>query len=362
MRYILPAADLGRLLAELQRGGRRLVGPTEQDGAIVLDEIEGVGDLPRGLKDAQAPGRYRLEQRDSPRCFDFTVGPQSAKRWLHPPTLRLFRTRASGAGFEVERAEAPPPIAILGLRACDLAAVAVQDRVFLGQVVDPHYASRRAELLVVALQCGRAAATCFCPSMGTGPRVQAGFDLCLTELEAPHRFVVEVGSPAGRAIVERLSLDPAGEDAEAPERAAAQAEAQITRRLETEGLRERLLAALDSPAWGEVAQRCLGCANCTMVCPTCFCTSVDDVTTLDGAHDRVRRWDSCFTPESSHVHGHGPVRAELADRYRQWLTHKLATWHDQFDSSGCVGCGRCVTWCPVGIDIVAEAERAAEPS
>ena len=360
MRYLLPAESLGRLFAELQHDGRRLIGPTVRDGAIVLDELESVADLPRGQHDQQAPGHYRLADAHTPLHFDHTVGPQSAKRWLHPPTLRLFRARKAGASFTVEPPAPPPPIALLGARACDLAAIAVQDRVFMGDVTDPHYASRRSHLLVVAVQCTRSNPTCFCPSMGTGPRVTTGFDLCLTELDAPHRFILEVGSPAGRAIVDRLHLPPAGADASAPEAAAARTEAAIEKRLNTVGLKERLRAALDSPAWDDVAQRCLGCANCTMVCPTCFCTTVDDLTTLDGHHDRIRRWDSCFTPESSHVHGHGPVRAELKDRYRQWLTHKLSTWHDQFDTSGCVGCGRCITWCPAGIDIVAEAERATE--
>jgi sulfhydrogenase subunit beta (sulfur reductase) len=103
-----------------------------------------------------------------------------------------------------------------------------------------------------------------------------------------------------------------------------------------------------------VASRCLGCANCTLACPTCFCASVSDTTDLEGeTAARVRRWDSCFTLDHSYIHG-GSVRASLRARYRQWLTHKLASWIDQFGVSGCVGCGRCITWCPVGIDITEE--------
>jgi ferredoxin len=131
------------------------------------------------------------------------------------------------------------------------------------------------------------------------------------------------------------------------------------RRLVVDGLPARLADALGSARWDEVATRCLGCGNCTMVCPTCFCSSVHDVTDLAAPAGEVRvtreqRWDSCFSLDHSFVHG-GPVRSTLADRYRQWLTHKLSTWWDQFGRSGCVGCGRCITWCPVGIDIVEEA-------
>ncbi|MEU5265530.1 4Fe-4S dicluster domain-containing protein [Amycolatopsis sp. NPDC021455] len=114
-----------------------------------------------------------------------------------------------------------------------------------------------------------------------------------------------------------------------------------------------------SPLWEEVASRCLTCANCTMVCPTCFCTTTEDVTDLSGEHaERHQRWASCFELDFSYVHG-GSVRTSGASRYRQWFSHKLGTWHEQFGTSGCVGCGRCIAWCPAGIDITEEAAKLA---
>ena len=126
------------------------------------------------------------------------------------------------------------------------------------------------------------------------------------------------------------------------------------RSLDTDGLKELLQGNPNHPRWDDVAARCLTCANCTMVCPTCFCTTVEDHTDLTGADRRAgRKWDSCFTLDFSYIHG-GSVRNRSKSRYRQWMTHKLASWIDQFGTSGCVGCGRCITWCPVGIDITAE--------
>ena len=361
-RHILERADLDTLFGVLQAQGRAVVGPTVRDGAIVYDRLRSAADLPTGVEDEQRPGHYRLHSRGE-RMFSWSVGPQSFKRWLHPPELTLFRARKAGSGFELESPEPPQPLALFGARACELAAIAVQDAVFLRSgVEDPHYAARRQGVFIVAVQCDRAASTCFCPSMGSGPRVEAGYDLALTEVldGRGHRFVVEIGSEAGRAVAALLPLKEADQtDRTAPEQASQQAQDQIARRLPTEGLRERLLDALAHDKWDDVAQRCLGCANCTLVCPTCFCTTVDDVTTLDGAHERVRRWDSCFHQDFSYLHGSGPVRVSVGARYRQWLTHKLATWHDQFDTSGCVGCGRCIAWCPAGIDIVAEAMRVS---
>jgi Fe-S-cluster-containing hydrogenase component 2 len=138
--------------------------------------------------------------------------------------------------------------------------------------------------------------------------------------------------------------------------------------MDTRGIKELLYRNYEHPRWDNVATRCLTCANCTMVCPTCFCTTVEDVTDLSGDHaERWRKWDSCFTMDFSYIHG-GSVRATPKSRYRQWLTHKLATWFDQFGSSGCVGCGRCITWCPVAIDLTEEvrairdSETAGRPN
>jgi formate hydrogenlyase subunit 6/NADH:ubiquinone oxidoreductase subunit I len=344
----------------LRDEGYEVIGPTVRDGAIVYGTLSAIEDLPVGIGDEQRPGSYRLRRRDDAALFGFAVGPHSYKREFLAPMLRLFRVRRSKDGDAIER-DAPraQKRALIGVRACEIAAMAVQDRVLLdGPYADADYAARRRDVVVIAVQCAEAGGTCFCASMGTGPEVTRGFDLALTELVEPeHRFVVEVGSPAGERWLARLAREPASDhDMTRARDVVARTAATMGRTLDTRGIRELLAANLDHPRFGEVAERCLGCANCTMACPTCFCTTVEDHGDLDGASaERVRRWDSCFTLPFSHLHG-GSVRASLSSRYRQWLTHKLGTWFDQFGSSGCVGCGRCITWCPVGIDITEEME------
>jgi len=244
--------------------------------------------------------------------------------------------------------------AFLGVRACELAAIRVQDRVFLeGAYVDPIYRERRQNCFIIAVNCTQAASTCFCTSMNTGPRCQSGFDLALTEL--PSGFIVESGTPEGLAILEQLpTREPTADDLSAAETGRQRAVDQIQRTLNTDGIRDLLLSNLNHSRWEEVGTRCLSCTNCTMVCPTCFCSSVNEVSDLAGDHvERERVWDSCFNIDFSSMNG-APVRNTVPSRYRQWLTHKLAGWHDQFGSSGCVGCGRCITWCPVGIDLTEE--------
>ena len=132
------------------------------------------------------------------------------------------------------------------------------------------------------------------------------------------------------------------------------------RQLDTGGLRDLMGGSHAAARWDDVAARCLTCGNCTLACPTCFCTSVEDSSDLTGEHaERWELWDSCFDLDFSYLHG-GSVRTSPKSRYRQWLTHKLGTWHDQFGSSGCVGCGRCIVWCPAGIDLTEEVKALRE--
>ena len=359
-RWLVERDGLQRLLDALRGAGYETIGPRLREGAIVYDAIERVEDLPAGWTDRQDGGSYRLERREDQALFGFAVGPHAWKRFLHPPRQSLWRARRTGTGFRVEApADEAPRYAFIGVRACELHAIAIQDRVLIGdRYADPAYKARREGAFIVALNCSVAGGTCFCASMNTGPRAERGFDLALTELVEPgrHAFVVEADSERGA----RMLANVPHREADAGELAVADAvlertAASMGRELDTEGLPELLLRNLEHPRWDEVAGRCLSCANCTMVCPTCFCTSVEDATDLSGGTaERVRRWDSCFTTAFSHLHG-GSVRASARSRYRQWMTHKLATWVEQFGSSGCVGCGRCITWCPVGIDLTEEA-------
>jgi ferredoxin len=352
------------LVAALVERGYTVIGPTVRDGAIVLDEVRGRVDLPVGWGDHQEPGTYRLVRRDDDALFGHAVGPQSARQYVTPPSRRLWSASYHDGRFEAD--EEPPPAvryAFLGMRACELAAVAIQDRTFRdGRVADPAYTAVRAAAFVVAVNCGAPAPTCFCTSMGTGPGVTDGYDLALTEVLDPHhRLLVEAGTARGSEVLATLPGTPATADDIATARAVvARTAEQITRRLDPEEAREVLAANLDHPRWDDVASRCLSCTNCTLVCPTCFCSTVEDVTSLDGEHaEQVQRWDSCFTLDHSYLHGAGPVRGDTRSRYRQWLTHKLSTWWDQFGVSGCVGCGRCIAWCPAGIDLTEEVAAIA---
>jgi sulfhydrogenase subunit beta (sulfur reductase) len=372
---------LDALLVALRAAGYRVVGPQVADGAVVYRDLARAGDLPLGWLDEQDGGSYRLRHDPAAGVFDHVVGPHSLKNFLFPPRETIARfTRTDGSWTQQPAPDSGPPLAVIGVRACDLAALRIQDRVFIGgDHVDPGYAARREGLFVVAVNCRRAVATCFCHSMGCGPAVGAGFDLALTERTipgSPARFACEVGSPKGAKLLAAAAIDGLAACTADEVEAARQVPQDLARRmherqaepgqprprsLDTHGIRDLLFDSLEHPRWEEVATRCLSCTNCTLVCPTCFCASVTEVADLSGDDvSRERHWQSCFALDHARMHGHS-VRSSTASRYRQWLTHKLAGWIDQFGSSGCTGCGRCITWCPVGIDITEEvaAIRAA---
>jgi ferredoxin len=363
---LLEQPGLDGLLEALVERGYRLIGPKISDGAIVYEEIRSTEDLPAGWTDEQDAGTYRLARRDDDALFGYAVGPQSWKRLLHPPSVTLFRARRNGeAELElVDDTEEPEPMAFIGVRSCDLHAIATLDRVFIGgRYVNPEYERRRGRVFVVAVNCSVAASTCFCVSMGTGPKATFGYDVALTEVleDGRRHYLADAGTDRGTELLAGLpGREATPEEVEGGERVVERTAASMGRQLDTEGLPELLAERRDHPRWDEVAERCLTCGNCTMVCPTCFCTTVEDVTDLTGTEaERRQVWDSCFTLDFSHLHG-GGVRTSPRGRYRHWLTHKLGTWHDQFGTSGCVGCGRCIAWCPVGIDITEEAAALRE--
>lgn len=351
--FALDVDQLNGLILHLSQAGYEVIGPRVEDGTAAYGPVRNVDELAKGWTDAQGPGEHNTRQ-EGEAYFGFHPGPEGFERYRYPPRERLTHLGVEGGRLRVLDDEvAPPQVALLGMRPCDVAAMQIQDRVF---ATDSRYQARRARLFTVAVACTRPGGTCFCTSMGTGPGLGDGYDLGLTELEDREpRFVLEVGSERGQAVANALELPIAPSEAvAAAHRAVGRAEAQVERSLPGDDLPGLLRAVPDHPQWEDVGNRCLACGNCTMVCPTCFCGTVEDHVDVSGTlATRERRWDSCFSAAHSSLHG-GPVRHSVSSRYRQWLTHKLDYWHDQFGRSGCVGCGRCITWCPVGIDLTQE--------
>lgn len=364
-KAVLPSEALNTLFDLLVQAGFQPVGPTIQDGHLVLDLLSSAADLPQGWTTEADAGAFRLVRRTDQAYFGFNLGQESWKKFLFPPELPMFRAhrRENEVTFQ-PIPDTAPPYAFIGVRACELAALAVHDRVLRqGPFVDQFYDARRRAHFIVAVNCTESDAACFCSSLGTGPAAEAGFDLALTEImnAVGHQFLVQTGSQKGEAMLAKLPCQPVTAAHQEQARGMIQAAARSqTRGMTTGDLPELLYERYDHPRWDDVAARCLSCSNCALVCPTCFCHAIVDQVDLEGGEAQRRRiWDVCHMLDHSYIHG-GWIRTSTKSRYRQWLTHKLATWIDQFGCLGCIGCGRCLVWCPVAIDLTAEIKALRE--
>jgi sulfhydrogenase subunit beta (sulfur reductase) len=352
----LPRENFQNLLNVLRREGYHCIGPQVKNGAIVYDTINKVTELPIGIHDKQAPGQYRLESSDDSRYFAWANGPQAIKPLTFAPRETLWRVKRNREG-EIRFLETLPEeqaIAVIGVRSCDMVAMLLQDQHFCYQKYpDVYYSLRRRGLFLIAVDCSHPADTCFCHSTGDGPSVNVGFDMALTELD--EGFLVRVRSVNGRALLAGLPLKEVTKEQRTLAKRQHQTAIEAQKRRLPSLYKEASFAKLEHPRWEEIAQRCLSCSNCTSVCPTCFCHSEAENPSLDGrTSEHYREWDSCFTVGHSYMHNFVPRDSTML-RYRQWFIHKLCLWHKQYGRSGCVGCGRCITWCPVGIDITEEA-------
>lgn len=369
-RFYLERSALDDLVRILRSQGYCVLGPRVTDGAISLAAIDSAAQLPTGLSDEQAAGSYKIVEGEPDLTFQYAVGPDGPKRYLFPPLLRLFQFHVEANNFVLDTGPPQvPKLAMLGVRACDLAAIEIQDTVFGANdprmfrcESEPWYTQIRQETLIIAVNCTRPGGTCFCAAWGSGPEATRGFDLAMTELR--DGFLVQAGTKRGLGLVEQLPVrQPSPAEVELAEVKLERARDRMGRQLDTAGLKELLDEAIEYPEWDDVAQRCLSCGNCTMVCPTCFCSTVMDTSDLHDPPEvtRTRQWESCFTHQFTYTVS-GPERNTIRGRYRHWVRHKLGTWWEQFGSSGCVGCGRCISWCPVGIDITEEIKRLRKRS
>ena len=366
----LPKQKLDAMIQAFREEGYAVIAPVVVEGVVMLRPITEVSQMARGVRDEQEGGQYRLVEGDPDLYFEHVVGPDSPKRFFFPPQQRLFSLHIEGERFVMDQGQPQAPkLALIGIRGCELAAIRIQDRVFgieqqqetFRCESDPYYHQAREQSFIVAVNCTRPGGTCFCTSWGTGPKAKEDYDLSMTELSAG--FVIRAGSEKGRQLLEKLPVvDVSAEELELEELKLREAAGQMGRHLETKGVKELLDRSIEHPRWDEVAERCLSCGNCTMVCPTCFCSTVVDSNDLaTGQVTRTRQWESCFTHEFSYM-TQGAERQSTRAQYRHWLRHKLSTWWDQFDTSGCTGCGRCITWCPVGIDLTQEIPAIRQQS
>jgi len=342
------------------------MGPTLRDGAIVPGPVNSSKDLPRGVHDLQSPGPTASCAKTTVRYSDGPSVRDLGKTSTSPPARSCGAARSLATHWSFVnpivrmrswQSSAHGPVTLLRCAYWTTfwkrVSIAIRDI----RSGDSNF--------IAVVECASPADTCFCASMKSGPGIDEDFDVALTELndELGHRFIARIGSPRGADVLSSVSTRPAKRTGPRGARTASRDGVARDESKppfdEVANLLARNVEHLGGSTWPSGASPA---ATATSVCPTCFCSDVHDTTDTSGAIERRRTWSSCFDLEHSYLHG-GSVHESSSSRYRQWMTHKLSTWWDQFDSTGCVGCGRCIVWCPVGIDITEEvaAHRRARP-
>ncbi|MCX7914130.1 MAG: 4Fe-4S dicluster domain-containing protein [Thermodesulfovibrionales bacterium] len=362
MRAKIKKEDLVYLFLEL-KGTHKIIGPKVSNNVIVLSEID-FEDLPLGYRDLQSQGSYKLIKSDESTMFGYSVSADSFKRFLNPPNVEIlsFKTSKRGLSFKPLTYQGKP-LAFFGIRSCDREALRLYDKVFLeGLERDFYYNSIRQNLILIALNCINPGDNCFCASISTGPEVKGSFDLLITELD--DCLLIESGSSFGDRLIKVLPQESVNETHMTKKKLVLEkCMGMFKKKISFNKLPDLIYKNIENPRWQEIAKRDLECGNCTQVCPTCFCSTTYDSVMLNGISKKIteisgrkiRVWDSCFSRNFARVHG-GNFRLSRKARYRHWFAHKLAYSLEQFSLPGCVGCGRCITWCPMGIDLTQELE------
>ncbi len=310
-------SDLAKLITGAHSAGYKVFAPAKREGKVYLEEI---GDADR------------LE-------LDHVVTVNGVKDILLPRCEALAEFRLDDVS--VEPVEDPPARRVLfATRPCDAASLVILDAILLDPVRDARYARNRDETVIVTVACSRADDACFCTSMGYGPHDETGSDVIL--LPAGGSFIVRALTGKGKVFLGEVGVEAdAGGEPDSPP--------QPVRKVTTDGLKEWLDENFESERWESASVNCISCGTCYYLCPTCHCFDITDEAGVSKGR-RYRIWDCCSFSDFTRMAGHQP-RVGRHARYRQRIMHKFKYTVDNVNLTACVGDGRCIRHCPVGVDI-----------
>jgi len=351
MTRLIFAEELTQIVAVLMAEGYTVIGPKDKKLALNLEKLSSPDELALGFVSEEKEGYYRLKPAKT-LAIDAAKPMNSPKYYTEKANQLLYTASQVNNQWEFKTAVVEPePIAFFGLNACDVASLYILDLTFKQEFKDPVYEkNRQAVQFVVGVNCTHPGNNCFCSTYNTGPRLTYPYDLGLTCLG--ETYLVEAGSQKGKEVLAKLKSEPASQaHLQQKETLLEKAKKQMSKAFNLKKACQVLADNYEHPYWDEPSERCLSCANCINVCPTCYCYQIYRRANLSADEVAVfRSLDACHHLEFAAVHG-GNFRPRRVDRLRHWVNHKIFWTIEQYGVPGCVGCGRCITWCPTAIDI-----------
>ncbi len=338
-----------------------VIAPTIKQDAIHYQPIHHIDEMVCSYHEQSSAGSYQLVKDQSGKYFNWSNGVSCLKPWFFKPHETLWQLNLNKTPPQYQAIiPKEQKKAFIGVRACDLAALQLQDQHFLqDKYLHQQYHANRQQSIFIAVHCAAPSTNCFCTSTEDGPECSQGFDIVMTELESG--FILQGENTFSQKLIDHLPVETVSKQSwQEQDDILKRAKQKIQRAFNPEKVAKKLQQRLHDNIWQDIAEKCLACGNCTLVCPSCFCSKQGDEMPLAGNKvEHIQYWDSCFSEQHSYLGGI-VIHQNIADRYKQWINHKLNWWFEQYGRSGCVGCGRCISWCPTGIDFFQQARALTE--
>lgn len=316
----------------------KIFAPQRKDNAIVFDVMKNVNQV----------------------VLHYSNSVKPPKEIFFPQTQTLFGYERSPELKITDPPKEPKKAMLWGVRPCDARSFLILDELFYWDYEDDLYRNMRDKTVIIGLACTDPHHNCFCTSVGGKPHSKEGLDVLLTDLG--DRYYVEILTKKGEEVIRKpkdLFTKATEKEKKLRDKIQSEAEGKVTKNVEVAGVKEKLDELFESDYWERRSATCVGCGICTYLCPTCHCFDITDED-RGKCGRRIRTWDTCMVPEYTvHASGYNP-RPGKKSRLRNRVFHKFNYYPKRFDKIACVGCGRCITRCPVGIDIVEVLEDVKE--